>query len=137
VVEYPSKKGVLRRREDLGMNPEIKKEWVNALLSGEFEQTTQVLKDEFGYCCLGVLCEVYKKLTGKGNWVKLEGGQMQFNDGSEYWRTNVLPPKVRSWAEVDANPAINFEDENFGSLAELNDKGVSFTTIADVIEKQL
>lgn len=32
--------------------------WINALYSGEYKQTRNVLQDEHGYCCLGVACKV-------------------------------------------------------------------------------
>lgn len=42
------------------MKPEIKRKWVKALLSGEYEQCTRTLHDKFsgGYCCLGVLSAI-------------------------------------------------------------------------------
>lgn len=44
------------------MNKALKKKWVDALRSGEFNQTTGKLcrQEELGasYCCLGVLCKV-------------------------------------------------------------------------------
>lgn len=33
-------------------------QWVEALRSGEYKQTTLVLCDNYGYCCLGVACKV-------------------------------------------------------------------------------
>lgn len=40
------------------MTPELAKRWSTALRSGEFEQTSQRLHDDRGFCCLGVLCQV-------------------------------------------------------------------------------
>jgi hypothetical protein len=37
------------------MNEQIKQRWIEALRSGEYEQTQGRLRDETGYCCLGVL----------------------------------------------------------------------------------
>lgn len=42
------------------MNKPTKKEitnWCNALRSGKYKQTKDILQDENGYCCLGVLCK--------------------------------------------------------------------------------
>lgn len=39
------------------MNPWVKKKWIKALRSGEYEQTQEYLATEEGYCCLGVLVE--------------------------------------------------------------------------------
>lgn len=59
------------------MNPRIKKLWVDALRSGEYNQCTGVLKSTVqpnSFCCLGVLCDVYGKnvLKKKSKWI--EGG---------------------------------------------------------------
>lgn len=43
------------------MNPDIKRLWVTALLSGEYPQSTDYLRDESGWCCLGVLADQYLK----------------------------------------------------------------------------
>lgn len=43
----------------LRMDPEEKEEWIAALLSGEYEQGTRVLRRVDGAaCCLGVYCEI-------------------------------------------------------------------------------
>ena len=46
------------------MNTEIKQKWVNALRSGEYEQGSEKLYSGRGYCCLGVLCDLYSKENG-------------------------------------------------------------------------
>jgi len=43
------------------MNAKLKKLWVEALVSGAYPQTHETLKDDNGYCCLGVLCAVALK----------------------------------------------------------------------------
>lgn len=40
------------------MDAELKKKWVDALRSGEYQQGRHALRSGNGYCCLGVLCEV-------------------------------------------------------------------------------
>lgn len=42
----------------MGMNPRWKQPWIDALESGEYQQTRGVLHNGVGYCCLGVLCRV-------------------------------------------------------------------------------
>lgn len=49
--------------------------WVEALESGRFQQIKDQLRDRidekmYGYCCLGVACEVFKAETGRGVWRK-------------------------------------------------------------------
>lgn len=40
------------------MDAEIKRKWVEALRSGQFQQTKKFLHKDGAYCCLGVLCVV-------------------------------------------------------------------------------
>lgn len=41
------------------MNKSNIKRWVKALRSGKYEQTTDRLQDNTGYCCLGVACKLF------------------------------------------------------------------------------
>jgi len=41
------------------MNQQIKARWVEALRSGKYGQTSSYLSDSNGFCCLGVLCDLY------------------------------------------------------------------------------
>lgn len=52
------------------MNPELKQKWLQALRSGQYKQTKERLKGKYGYCCLGVLCDV----SGRGEWTKTDTG---------------------------------------------------------------
>ena len=123
------------------MKLEIKDLWVAALRSGEYEQTQAVLKrgDE-GMCCLGVLCDIYHKTENKGEWV---GGYFYDTEGGE--SDTELTDSVGVWASIKENDAwvpITTRtpdiDRGFTSertyLAALNDEGLSFSQIADVIE---
>ena len=133
------------------MKPEIKKLWIDALRSGEYKQGRHSLikydmntipNEETApdstpneeqlkaakYCCLGVLCDVYRKELGKNLWYRF-----RFNDGF-----GVLPKCVIEWAELEIeNPHVKINDK-IRTLAELNDRlKLNFEEIADVIEKQL
>lgn len=37
--------------------------WIKALRSGKYKQTTGVLRSDQGYCCLGVLDQIFPKLN--------------------------------------------------------------------------
>lgn len=84
--------------------------------------------DVLGYCCLGVLCEVYRRSTRQGKWT-----HSTFTvDGSG--SMSQLPDPVRAWAEIDdCNPKLG----RTASAISLNDNGKSFAFIADRIEKYL
>jgi hypothetical protein len=113
------------------MNPQIKQKWVDALRSGEYQQTQRRLHDENGFCCLGVLCDLY----GKENNVEWEHSSYNNNAYMFQDMATILPLSVVEWSGVgEGNPLVNDGDS---SLAKLNDQGSTFNEIADVIEHQL
>lgn len=132
------------------MNPEIKQMWLEALRSGEYVQGKNALRSvdatgQDSYCCLGVLCD----LNQQYGWsLKPDTEGWCFLDDSES-----LPQEIVEWAEVGSmNPFILKQplvdkpwfpasqlalSANWTTLAMLNDSGVSFANIADIIEEQL
>ena len=112
------------------MNPQIKQKWVDALRSGEYQQTQRYLRTDNGFCCLGVLCDLYGK-ENNVEWNLVNNGHnYEFQEFESY-----LPSSVRKWADLeDPNPLVNDEES---TLVRLNDSGSTFEQIADVIEHQL
>ena len=108
------------------MNPKIKKRWCAALRSGQYEQATGQLKDGYGFCCLGVLTDLYIKENDKEwNELGLCSGLCS-SDGE-------LNGIVCAWAGLDdASPSAGEYE-----LASMNDDGESFLKIADLIEQCL
>ena len=102
--------------------------WIEALRSGEYEQTTGVLRNEKGYCCLGVLCDIYNKETGEGGWIQYAGDGYSFNGLEVY-----PPDEVCRWTGMENIPSILSLDGE--TLIGQNDGGVPFNEIADVIER--
>lgn len=114
------------------MNSTIKKQWVDALRSGEYEQTTGTLKDDNGFCCLGVLCDIYLKEHNK-EWVH-HPNTYQYSIEDNY---EILPLNVSNWAYLgDLDPCF-YVDGQKHFLTYLNDNGHDFNRIADLIEKNL
>ncbi len=125
------------------MNQQIKQLWMTALQSGKYEKGTRYLRntlDEF--CCLGILCDIFKEETGKGEWHK-NGTLYEFKIGSESVYT-MLPFSVSDWAGIKdtsgelktplvSKLSVQAEDE---ALWELNDTGYTFNEIANVIRAQ-
>lgn len=113
------------------MKKEIKKKWVKALRSGKYKQAKGTLNDgEGGFCCLGVLCDIYGK-EKKKKW-----SNIHTMDGS----IGVPNHKVMKWAGIkDINPQVNVVvGGESRTLAGLNDgRGYGFKRIAKIIEKQL
>jgi len=50
------------------MNQEIKQRWIKKLRDPEMKQVKTYLKTYDGYCCLGVLCEVYREDHPEVKW---------------------------------------------------------------------
>jgi hypothetical protein len=106
------------------------KKWVAALRSGEYQQGKDWLCKDGNYCCLGVACDIYDKDVGFDNVKASTKGEVSYDGES-----SILLRKVSDYfGLVDRCPYLkNCQKEN--SLANLNDNGTDFNTIADIIEK--
>jgi hypothetical protein len=126
------------------MKADIKSKWLAALRSGQYEQTDMRLRHDGGYCCLGVLCDLYSQETGVEWWGTGCGGFAMHGADS------VLPDAVREWADLPhehggyvavSKRYDEGEDTTVfhsASLTELNDQWqYDFRQIADVIEEQM
>ena len=116
------------------MNPEVKKKWVAALRSGDYKQGQGRLKSsENEYCCLGVLCDIYKNEVG-GKWQE-EFSRSTFIDIDGAKSQCVPSPAIRNWAGIDtASPQI----EDYTTAIMANDSyEYDFNTIANLIEANL
>ena len=116
------------------MNPEIKRQWLEALRSGEYKQGQCRLRTEIKgssfYCCLGVLCDLHSKATGVP-WSE--------PDETPYLYRNCdvdLPLCVNKWAGIGYDKMENGEIIE-GVLSDANDSGADFPTIANWIEANL
>lgn len=109
------------------MKETIKKRWIAALLSGKYVQASGALKTRKGFCCLGVLCDLYAKQE-KLKWVR----------GAILKEQMTLPRAVQEWAEVaNENPKVIYQGERL-ELAQMNDdKRINFEGIAQAIEESL
>jgi hypothetical protein len=118
-----------------GCSDEIFRKWTEALRSGDYKQGHGYLRMKDKYCCLGVLCDVYAKETGKGKW------EERFDKTFDFVHTEtgdknygVLPEFVRRWAGLWSGTGT-IRKTNTKSLAILNDsRRMSFEEIADIIE---
>ncbi len=118
------------------MNPEIKDKWLKALRSGEYKQAFAVLKSTDGFCCLGVLCDIYLKEKSQ-KWQHKpfcpDGFFIEECSAS-------LPHKIMEWSGIESSLAHYIVDRcnperTTISLSNLNDNGVGFKEIADTIER--
>jgi hypothetical protein len=114
----------------------VTQKWVKALRSGEYKQGKGHLRNSDNtFCCLGVLCDLYIKETGNGQWVG-GMGYYQFLPPEGGLKYALLPEVVQKWAGLDSiDPCVKPPDERPRALSSLNDLGASFKKIADLIEK--
>lgn len=111
------------------MNPRIKQLWINALLSGNYRQTTGKLKRTDGFCCLGVLTDLYiqehnSSWENSCTWEESCGGYSYFMNNSES-----LPETVAKWADLNEDTACLMSD--------MNDSGDDFPEIVKFIQLNL
>ena len=118
------------------MKPKIKKLWVAALRSGDYKKTTGTLRDDHGFCCLGVLCNLHAQAHPRI-------AKKQTDPDVYLGESALLPEEVREWAGLkhDDGDEVIVRGRNH-TLPDLNDNGTSgkpwsFKEIADVIERQL
>ncbi len=131
------------------MNPEIKQKWVDALRSGKYEQGSEKLRSHQGYCCLGVLCDLYAQEQNV-DW-KFNGAYEEENtQPMDYWyfdgESEFLPESVREWAGFSLpNPQVrvdvteNDDEDDWlynDDIANLNDTGYTFNELAKMIQEQ-
>lgn len=127
------------------MKTEVKKKWVNELINGGYVQGKGQLRQQNQYCCLGVLCDIYKENTGKGEWVdpnstddraSLREFQYENSCGETCKAVAALPTPVREWAGLESNQP--FIPKLGKTLSTLNDDSKhDFTDIASVIREEL
>lgn len=111
------------------MKKEIAEIWITALESGKYEQTTGVLKDHVGYCCLGVLCDI----SGLGTFGESDTEYPVYTLPNDNFSNCSLPFEVLDWADISDEFGSFDETDSFKTLSVLNDSGKSFTEIAEII----
>lgn len=142
------------------MKKDIAKKWVKALRSKKYRQATGVLKTKnkagkVSHCCLGVLCELYQQEQSKAKKPLMKTADYsarEFGYGLprtsrvfEFADSNVsLPARVQRWAGIKddvgsfrGNFTMEHGQQCLHSLAELNDNGARFSTIANIIEEHV
>ena len=126
---------------------EFKALCLEALRSGEYQQTTGCLRNDEGFCCLGVVTDVaIKNKLVPYDWRDPDGATSEYHilDTNGDIRTGALPNSVRVLLGVDScDPLVStcFRNEDGNSLHTLsscNDQeGLTFEQIANLIEEQL
>ena len=153
---------------DMRLDPEVRDEWIEALLSGEYPQGMRMLVTPEGeFCCLGVYCDVFKvpSIIATREIPGFNGHETRHADVRVFGQTenglfgtftfipsNHAPSlydrhgnKVGEFfgSEPIADMVAQGKERNFEdgiepyslpvSLPDLNDRGLTFVQIADVI----
>lgn len=118
------------------MNPEVKKQWLEALRSGEYKQGKEYLRNGDQYCCLGVLCDLHSKETGTP-WSEVLDHDEQ--NVFRYESSASIPQsKVIEWSGFDPNNVkIKYKNMSYNIMFLNDSRGLSFSQLADLIEAQL
>jgi hypothetical protein len=115
---------------------ELRRKWVAALRSGQYEQGYGKLKvvptngNPPRYCCLGLLCEVAGLKSERAS----QASNVHFFDGVD----TILPSSVMVLVGLTSPTGVH-NDGLPGSARSLtgdNDTGMSFENIAKVIESE-
>jgi hypothetical protein len=105
--------------------------WVNALRSGEYEQTCTQLRDNNGFCCLGVATDVAIKHGVPLKWDE----DLRIHRGVANHPYIDLPPEVVDWLDIGrSNPQLRTLDGPMKCTTANDDRGMTFDDIADAIE---
>ena len=129
------------------MLSEFQKRWVSALRSGKYEQGRgQLNQNDKRYCCLGVACE----LIANDSLVRKSDNNLSGDERLIYYDLDSVRPSKRSMNFIGINydsifvinndvlellsDYIYHEVGEVVTLMHLNDIGVPFPIIADVIE---
>jgi hypothetical protein len=124
------------------MDKEIKARWLEALRSGKYQQGSCYLRDGDKYCCLGVLCEVLgvpsTPIRDDGSCTIYDHEEnVHLYDGSKSYLSISTAERAGLSTNGELGEAFEYKGGMFDSLVGLNDCGVSFAEIADIIEEKL
>jgi len=100
------------------LDQSFKYQWINALISGNYQQTKGCLRNDFGFCCLGVACDI----KDNSSWVFDKSMKFYFHDNC------FCTPSYRFQYD------IGLEDYDMNVLVGMNEDGKSFTEIASYIK---
>ena len=117
---------------------EFKADWLKALRSGKYCQgMVKMRSNKMGkkqFCVLGVLCDLHRKLNRSSinKWFVNKWGEFLYREKGWF-----LPSVVSEWAGMPDDTAEVIYGNREEKISVLNDKGLSFKKLADLIENHL
>lgn len=116
------------------MHIEVVRLWTDNLISGKYPQGKYFLRNtRNGYCCFGVLCDLYIQEVGEGGWLLDRfTSQIGYNFAINGLSYGVFPPpKVLDWVGIKSSRYNYYPAETLvGYLADMNDNDRTFEEIA-------
>lgn len=121
-------------KQELGPN---QKRWIEALESGEYAQTCEVLRDADGFCCLGVAVDVLapERWTGSGDVFTVEGDD---DDPQTSYSVSLPESLVDELAMHGREGHVKDDPDGYESMlcSAMNDQyRMSFAEIARVLRR--
>jgi hypothetical protein len=101
------------------MKKQLRDKWIAALRGGKYKQAKGALRTDLGHCCMGVLCD----LIDPNAWSDKDAA------GFYVWGDD----RVSSNLPIDMQAKLKAK-KHADWLPSLNDRGMSFEEIADLIE---
>ncbi len=121
---------------------ELKTQWADALISGEFKQGKGVLRSKNNYyCCLGVACELYRRVHPEtSRWKETPTGPFIFvvdRERGSFQDRLIASEPVLKWLTGFDNmvPHINIDGGMFSVIQANDDLHKRFTEIAKAIRE--
>jgi len=108
---------------------------IEALRSDHYEQGKDALRIGAKFCCLGVYCDI----SPTGKWSQPTGEDFLFTIKGES-SESVLPRLLQrrlNWSSDSGTLILESRGGDVITLAHLNDNGMPFSQIADIIEAGL
>jgi len=113
---------------------ENREQWIKALESGRYKQTTGQLRNIDGYCCLGVLCNIHKDKEHKWEYDHVFTTPIYNDEFGFLWHLTrfeyfeMPPDSFLDKVKVDKSLAEE--------LANMNDNRKTFKEIAAFLRKK-
>ena len=99
---------------------------VRTLRAGTHKQGKGRLRRAFTYCVGGVACDI----SGLGHWEFTHGIYVYLKYGGSF------PPEVQKFYGFQDSSGSYWTGDKYNSLMGLNDDGVTFEELADLIESE-
>ena len=110
------------------LTEELFDQWVVALRDEKYSQTSHTLHDTEGYCCLGVLADV-----AGCDWFRYDYNDDIWESYDDFMKGygNKFATVIDKQESEEFLPYSILDETLQNTLSEMNDKGVSFSEIAD------